>query len=129
MTYQDKKSSSAEKAVADNRHYPMNIWLSAPIKPEETDWNENSSNHRCRQSHFKLDDLPFIIEVPLLDHSGVPNEGHHGKDGANEESEESKTSLSEIEVVDPFEHERERLEPDEQETEDQCDPHVKQEYQ
>lgn len=121
----------------------MDTWLRAPTEPEQTavkefsfvsvllsenlHWNAEGTNTASVETLLWLN-LSIFVEVWLQTVLEVDEEWWNSDDSSNQDTKECHTFSAQSETIDTDEDDRERLEPDVQETVDQGDVQVEQEY-
>lgn len=89
----------------------MNVRPGRPAKPEQTDWNGESTDKRRRQSPFWLK-LAVVVELWLDVFVLIPTKWGKDDKSSDQDTEKSQTFCAKCEAVYLDKDERERFEPD-----------------
>jgi len=124
---EQQESTNAEPRGADDGHDPVDVCATCPAEPEQTNGDGESTHESRREASLGLN-LAVLIEM-RLGVLPIPNDEEREDDeDANEDAQERNALEAETETVDPGEDNRERLEPDVQQTVDQRDVQVQEEH-
>lgn len=141
---EQKESTDGEEARSDYWHDPlcaceflevrlreerrsyMSGLSTCPAKPEQTDRNTEGTDERRRQALLGLN-VAILVELRLLHVVEIQAIKWDNDESTAENTQEGKPFFSEVEMVDPFEHDGERFEPNVEKAVDQSDVEVEEE--
>lgn len=118
--HEEQEGAHAEEGAADNGHNPVDRGARGPAEPEEADGDEKGANEGRLEADFGAE-LTALIELRFDVLVIVEKEGDHDDEGTQEDAEEGETFGSGREAVDPNEDYWEALEPEVEQSVDQCD--------